>query len=53
MPDLDEFYYTIPAHLSLRQRVKLYREHKFYERCRDAALISLFIIAGLIAGGCS
>lgn len=50
--DFDEFYNGIPAHLTLRQRRKLYREHKFYEWCRALGIIALILAAGLIAGGC-
>lgn len=50
--DFDEFYNGIPANLTLRQRRKLYREHKFFEWCRAMAIIAMIIVAGLIAGGC-
>jgi hypothetical protein len=50
--DFDEFYNGIPAHLTLRQRRQLYREHKFFEFCRAMAIIAMIIAAGLIAGGC-
>jgi uncharacterized membrane protein YkgB len=48
----DEFYATIPEHLTLRQRIQLHREHKFYEWCRAIGIITMLIGAGLIAGGC-
>lgn len=48
---LDEFAKTIPAELTLRQRIKLHREHKFYEFCRDMAIIALLIGSVFIFGG--
>jgi uncharacterized membrane protein YkgB len=52
MMDYDEFYSAIPAHLTLRQRIQLHREHKFYEICRAIGIVSMIVVAGLIAGGC-
>lgn len=47
----DEFAKTIPAELTLRQRIKLHREHKFYEFCRDMAIVALLICSVFIFGG--
>lgn len=49
--DYDEFAVNIPAHLSLRQRRKLYLEHRWYELCRDIGIVALLVGSALIAGG--
>lgn len=48
---LDEFAETIPAELTLRQRIKLHREHKIYTFCRDMAIVALLIGSVFIFGG--
>ncbi len=49
--ELDEFHAGVPAHLTLRQRRKLWLEHEFFENCRDFGIIILLIGSIFIFGG--
>ena len=43
--------YKIPAHLSLRQRIELQKEHNFCMMCRDIALVIFLFAVMFIASG--
>jgi len=43
--------FNVPAHLSLRQRIELQKEHNFCMMCRDIALVSFLFAVMFIASG--
>ena len=43
--------FKVPAHLTLRQRIRLQQEHRFCEACRNAAFVAFMFAVMFIASG--